>query len=258
MKKILIASILFLSFLGLTSCSEEKIGLYEDKDNIYFSPAVFPSIKFENKDVATDSTGFSFAFEKASLDKKVYLIPIRVQGKLSDKDRKVKVVVDPLSTAVQGTHFTLPESIVMRAGKAIDTIAVTIYKTPDLKSNTRTLILNLEGNEFFDTKMQSKVTNVLTQKTMSYVQFKLTFNNILIMPKGWVEYYLGKYSAKKFLLMCDLLNLDPSVFSMTYGSNPLTAGDYLYYGVFMRRYLQDQKASGNTIYEDDGTEMIFP
>lgn len=258
MKKIVILGLFFLSFLGLVSCSQEEIKTYNDTDNIYFSLAVYPYIKKENVPIRTDSTGFSFALEKASLDKKVFLIPIRVQGKLSNVDRKVKVTVDPSSTAVEETNFSLPENILIRAGKEVDTIAVTVYRTPDLKLKMATLVLNLEENEFFSTKMQSTVTNVITKKTMSFVRFKLSFDDRMTEPKGWYQYFLGNFSAKKFLLMCDLLNLDSTMFITAVGTNGLTSADYRYYGTFMKRYLEDQKASGNTIYEEDGSEMIFP
>lgn len=255
MKKILILSVLILSFLGLTSCSQEEIKTYSDANNIYFSPAVFP---LEKNVISTmvDSTGISFAFDNASIQKKVYRIPIRVQGKLSDVDRTVKCTIDETSTAVEGVHFSLPKKIVIRAGREVDSIEVTMNRTPDLKLNRVTLVLNLEENEFFTTKMQTKI-NALTQKTMNLTRFKLTFDDIISQPIGWSA-ILGTFSPKKFFLMCDLLHLQPSLFNQKTGSIGLTTAEFVYYDNFMKRYLADQKASGNTVYEDNGTEMVFP
>lgn len=259
MNKILILSIVFLSFIGLTSCTEDKIETYTDTDNIYFSPAVYPYVTVGASKIVADSTGFSFGFDDAAITKRVYLIPVRVQGKLSTADRKIKVTVDPMSTAIEGTHFTLPENIVMRAGKQVDTIAVTVSRTLDMKSNAFTLVLNLEENEAFTTKMESKVTNILTQKTMSFTRFKLTFDDRLNQPTGWFVGFLGAFSPKKFFLMCDLIDLEPSMFNNKLGSVGLSTPEIQYYQNFMKRYLADQKASGNTIYEADGTtEMFFP
>jgi hypothetical protein len=256
MNKILILSIVLLSFLGFTSCTEDKIETYTDTDNIYFSRSVVP--EYINGPLI-DSTGFSFGFDDAAITKRVYLIPVRVQGKLSTADRKIKVTVDPTSTAVQGTHFTLPESIVLRAGREVDTIAVTVSRTPDMKSNAFTLVLNLEDNESFTTKMKTKVTNVLTQKTMSFIRFKLTFDDKLNQPTGWSVSNYGVFTAKKFFLMCDLMHLAPEMFNQKLGAPGLTIPETMYYQTFMKRYLADQKASGNTIYETDGTtEMFFP
>lgn len=258
MNKILILSSAFLSFLVFTSCSQEEIETYKDTDNIYFSTAVFATIVENGAKVLTDSTGFSFGLDNPSITERTYFIPIRVQGKVSNVDRKVKVTVDPSSTAVLGTHFTLPENIIMRAGKELDTITIKVLRTPDMKTNGRTLILNLEENEFFTTKMQTKVTNVLTQKTMSYVRFKLSFDDKLTQPKGWYVPFLGVFTPKKFFLMCDLMDLEPAMFNQSLGAVGLAISDVQYYQNFMKRYLADQKASGNTIYEEDGTEMYFP
>nr|WP_199003031.1 DUF4843 domain-containing protein [Flavobacterium sp. ASV13] len=256
MRKILILSAVLLFLLGFSSCSQEEIKTYNDTDNIYFSPAVFPLVK--NTRDLIDSTGVSFAFDNVAVQEKVYRIPIRVQGKLSDVDRTVKCTIDHSSTAVEGTHFSLSKNIIIRAGKAVDTITVTMHRTPDLKLNRVTLVLNLEENEFFTTKMQTKVINTLTQKTMNLTRFKLTFGDILSQPQSWSVGFFGVFSAKKLFLMCDLLQLEPAIFDQKTPAIGLSIPEMVYYGKFMKRYLEDQKASGNTIYEDNGTEMTFP
>ena len=256
MNKILILSIIFLSFLGLISCNQEGIAPYEDTDNIYFSNAMFAPNKISAPLI--DSTGFSFGLDNPGITQRIFKIPIRVQGKLSNVDRKVKVTIDPTSTAVEGTHFSLPENIVMAAGKEVDTILVTVFRAPDMKTNSFTLVLNLEENEFFTTKMKTKVVNVLTQKTMSFIRYKLTFDDKLTQPAGWYVPYMGTFTAKKFFLMCELMQLNPEMFAQKLGAPGLGIPDITYYQTFMKRYLADQKKSGNTIYEEDGTEMFFP
>lgn len=255
MKKILILSITFLSLFGLTSCDKEEIETYKGTDNIYFSRSIFP---LYSNGPLIDSTGFSFGLDNVSITERIYPLAIRVQGKVSNVDRKINLTVDPSSTAVLGTHFTLPESIVLRAGKETDTIFVKVLRTSDMKTNDLTAVLNLEENEFFTTKMQSRVTNVLTGKTISFVRFKLSFNDKLSTPIGWFSASFGVFTAKKFFLMCDLMNLEPEMFNQPLGSAGLSIPDTQYYQNFMKRYLADQKASGNTIYEEDGNEMFFP
>lgn len=260
MNKILILSIVFLSLLGFTSCNQEELETYSGADNIYFSPALVAYVKntLGGGTIVADSTEFSFSLDNASVTETIYKIPIAVQGKTSSNDRKVKVTIDPSSTAIEGTHFTLPETIIIPAGKQRDTIAVTIFRTPDMKLNTFSLVLNLEENESFATNFKTKVTNVLTQKTMSFIRFKLSFNDKSGPPKGWYTGYYGVFSTKKFFLMCDLMQLDPKIFNQSPGSPGITIPEQGYHRDFMKRYLNDQKASGNTIYEEDGTEMLFP
>lgn len=257
MKKIVILSIVFLSFLGFTACNQEEIETYSSTDNIYFSPSVFITTYVGTTPTPIDSTGFGFGFEAVSVKEKVYKLLIRVQGKVSNVDRKVKLTVDPLSTAVEGTNFTLPENMVMHAGKEVDTIAIKIKRTPDLKNKALTLVVNLEDNEFFTTKMKTRVTNILTQETLSFVQFKISFDDKIVKPLTWVPTYVGIFTPKKFLLMCDILQLNPVIFLQGYDQPGVSSAEYRYYGNFMRRYLADQKVAGNTIYEDDGTEMVF-
>lgn len=255
MKKILILVVALLSLFGLASCEKEEIEAYKDTDNIYFSRAIFP---LYTNGPLIDSTGFSFGFDNAAITERVFPLAIRVQGKVSEVDRKVKLTVDPTSTAVLGTHFIFPENIVMRAGKELDTVFIKVLRTPDMKNTDLTLVLNLEENDFFTTKMQSRVTNILTGKTINFVRFKLSFNDKLSTPVGWQSGMFGVFSAKKFFLMCELMNLEPEMFNQTPGSTGLSIPEVQYYQNFMRRYLADQKASGNIIYEENGNEMFFP
>lgn len=257
MKKILILSILFISFLGISSCDQEGIATYSESDNIYFAPSVF-GISDGATTAIRDSIGFTFALEKPEIVERVYNIPIQVQGKISDVDRKVKVVIDPKSTAIAGTHFTIPENIIIPAGKVVNNIPVTVFRTADMKQNGFLLILNLQENESFKTDMKSKEINAITHKTISFITFKLSFDDKLTQPPGWLVNYLGVFSAKKLFLMCDLMTLDPAMFNQKLGSPGLAIADNMYYQNFMKRYLADQKASGNIIYEDNGSEMVFP
>lgn len=261
MKKIIILSIVFLSLLGFTSCTQDEIDTFKENDNIYFSPAVYKYVTINGGvGILTDSTGINFGWDSPTITKRVYRIPIRVQGNLSNVDRVVKLTVDPSTTAIEGTHYSLPKNIVMRAGKQVDTVDVTVFRTPDMKTKRFTLVLNLEDNDQFSTKMKSTIVDPLTKKTMSYIRFKLSFDDILAQPAGWYAGYYGTFSLKKFYLMVDLMHLDAAIFIPSFSSPQGTpVSDMQFFNLFMRRYLADQKASGNTVYEADGTtEMTFP
>lgn len=251
MKKIFFLSLLLLFAISFTSCTNEDVKTYQATDNIYFSPAVFPTVL---NGPLVDKSALSFAYDPLSVTTRVFKIPFRVQGNSSKEDRIVSVVADVSSTAVAGVHYELPSQVVMHAGKVVDTLAVTLFRIPDMKTTTFTLKLNLQDNEFFKTQMKSKETPAL-----SYVSYTLSFDDILTAPKGWYAPYLGTFSVKKFYLMTGLLGLDPAIFNNALGSPGLSLGEMTYYKNFMKRYLADQKAAGNTVYEADGTtEMVFP
>ncbi|AWK07073.1 hypothetical protein HYN56_23705 [Flavobacterium crocinum] len=256
MKKILILSLVFLSLLGITSCNRDDIETFHGQDSVYFEYSVY-GISIQGAKTVADSLGYSFALEKATVTEMIYKIPIRVQGKVSDVDRNVKVSVDPKSTAIEGTHFELPQTIKISAGKEVDTLAVKVHRTADMKQNSYLLILNLEENDSFKTDMKSYL-NKLTGKTLSFITFKLSLDDKLTQPTGWYASALGVFTAKKFYLMCELMDLKPEMFNQKLGAPGLAIADFGYYQGFMKRYLADQKASGNIIYEEDGKEMIFP
>lgn len=260
MKKIIILSIVFLSLLGVTSCDKDEIETYSSTDNIYFSAAVFPVIVQDGSFKTIDSTGFSFGYDNASIVSRTIKIPIRVQGRTSASDRMVRISVDPLSTAVVGTDFELPPTFMIRAGQVIDTLSVKVLRTGAIKAKALTMVLNLEENEFFTTKMKSKVINTLTKKTLSFTRFKVSFDDILGQPIGWSISNYGVFTTKKLFLMSEQMNLDPKIFNQPAGAGSigLTVADMQYYQNFMKRYLAAEKAAGRTVYEDDGTEMFFP
>ncbi|WP_426484316.1 DUF4843 domain-containing protein [Flavobacterium sp. 2] len=258
MKKILILSITLLFIAGFSSCTKEEIETYSGKDNIYFSPAVVSYISLNGAKVLTDSIGLSFSLDNPTITGRLFKIPIAVQGKASNVDREVKVSIDPSTTAIKGTHFTIPDKIIIPAGKVVDTIRVQVIRTPDMKKSTFSLVFNLEENEFFKTEMKTRVTNALTKKTMSFISFELTIDDLLSQPKGWIVGFFGTFSAKKFFMMCDLMHLDPVIFNSSPGAVGLSIPEVQYYQSFMKRYLVEQKAAGNTIYEENGTEMLFP
>lgn len=260
MKKTVIITISFLSLLCCISCTQDEIETFKEADNIYFSPAIFPYIQVgSGARVPADSTGFSFAFDGPEITERQFLVPFRVQGNLSKEDRDVKVTVDSTSTAVEDIDFRLPENIVLHAGKEVDTLVVSVIRTPKLKTEELTLVLNLEDNNYFGTKMKSRVIDVLTQKTISSVRFKISFSDQLSKPAGWFDGILGYFTEKKFYLTVGLLKLSPEKFTIGLGKpGSFSSGELTSYKVFMKRYLADQKATGNTIYEEDGTEMFFP
>lgn len=73
-------------------------------------------------------------------------------------------------------------------------------------------------------------------------------------PSQWDPYLFGDFSAKKFKLICDVMDIEREKFLdyeyMGYRSS--------YIAKYMNRYLADEKAAGRTVYEEDGiTEMTM-
>lgn len=245
LNKIALLSLVLACFM---SCETDVIDTYSGKDNIYFTYAE-TAVNWGRGLELRDSIGYSFAFKKPEVQSMVVNIPLAVQGTVSTQDREVKVVIDAGSTAKEGVHFEIPKQTLLRAGMAVDSIPVTFIRTPEMENQSFSLILHLEPNNRFSTDFDKMVTE---NGTLSLIELEITISDILNKPMRWFDYYLGNFTAKKLFLMSELLDFDPIIFSQS----PDLALQ-LYFATFMQRYLNTQEASGNIIYEDDGSKMIM-
>lgn len=238
---------------GFSSCSENEIETYSGTESIYFTyveygPDAFNTISSK----PFDSLEVSFAYEAPEILEMSMKIPVAVQGQLADVDRTYKVGVTNESTAQQGVHYLLEQEQVIHANQRLDSLEITLLRTEEMKTDTITLTLELLPSDDFEVLMKDEVVNKITGEVREFNKFDLHITDILNQPRYWFAHYLGDFSAKKLFLMCDLLDLDPNMFN-----ERVLLGDFQYYGTFMQRYLNEQEAAGNTIYEEDGSKMIM-
>ena len=244
-KSVIYVSIILLLSIVVTACEEISTETFSGKDSIYFTWAEDgPGNK-----LPTDSVGVSFIFEPISVTDTIFKVPVSVQGHVSSKDRVINVSVSN-STAVKGQHFDLPNEILLRANRATDSIPVTFYKTSEMDTQTFIVMLKLEPNQDFDTEMRSTIEDQITGEERSFSTMSVSVNNIPVRPRYWSIYSLGVFTIKKLRLMSELLDIP-----LDHYTRPRTSAELKYHSVFMTRYLNEKKAMGETIYEDDGTEM---
>lgn len=252
MKKLKIF-LVFLSIISLLSC-EKDIKVYDGDNNIYFlrsvSPDYFNAALYGK---VYDSLNVTFAFDPVKTDSLVH-IPVSTTGIPASLDRNFKISVSSSSTAVAGEHYeALPADFTMHAGRVIDTIPVKIFRTADMGNSEFTIILELQPNEHFKTGMVDKVANATTGQKLSYTRFKIIANDVLVKPSKWIDTYFGMFTRKKLLLMSSLLGIPVDALNQA----STTVSQIIFYAKYMQRYLNEKKAAGETIYEDDGTEMIM-
>lgn len=247
-------SIKYIALFALTicvfvACKKESLLTYNISDNIYFNYK--PS-----SGGLSDSADVSFATRIAAVQDSVFKLPIAVTGVAKDKDRTYKViVVDSNTTAVAGKHFILPSNFIIRAGRILDTLSIRLLRTADLQSKAIKLKLALQENDTFRTGI--KLLNANAGGNGSALTFRLNISDMLIEAPGWASAfapYFGTFSAKKLRLINEVtgMRLD---YQTTYVFDAQSAAKRVVYAITMSRYLSDQKAAGNTIYEVDGTEM---
>ena len=241
MKKQIYFIVAILLTVTMVSCQKELIS-YQGKPDIYFNDPIA---------VSADSIAISYGFTTAQ--DSVQKVIVDVTGALSSADRPYKLEVDPSSTAVAGTHYdALPTSFFIKKNQVRDTLYIKFHRTPDMLTSTPVLVLNLVPNDNFVTEMKNKVVNATTGKTLSYIQYRILVNDIIAKPARWLDSYFGTFTRKKLFLICNYLNISPAYLNAGISVSELTA-----YSRVIQRYLNDQKAAGNTIYEDDGTIMAM-
>jgi hypothetical protein len=239
---------LALLLLMFASCKKESIMKYEGSNDVYFST---------NNKTSIDTGLVSFGFAMASVTDSIVSIPVAIMGQVSNQPRACKVIVADSSTAKVGVHYdALPDTFKIGAGKTVDTLRLKVHRTADLQQNTVTIILLLQDNSNFSTTMKTKITNSITGASFSYIKYKIFLNDILAPAKYWFVPYLGNFSRKKVYVMAQVLGITPQqINDVTSSSTTLSVENY--YGRAVQIYLNQQKAAGTPIYEDDGTLMVM-
>lgn len=217
------------------ACAEDKINTYEGANYVQFSKPY------------ADSTNIAFLYApgQPTIDS---LVTVEMSGLAYDAPRSYKlVVVEEMSTAREGVHFTLPENTSFAPGEYTATAAITFIRTEEMKTADLRLVLRLEANENFG----------LGQFDYQYKIFRI--NDKISRPAWWTTaaeagassvetVFLGRYSDKKF-----------EEFIKVTGKVDLSAADYAEkrtYALQFKYYLQEKSNAGQTIYEDDGNKMV--
>ncbi len=229
-------SLLFAMALGLafSACSKDEVPLY-DTENANFIEFVGAS---------EDTTAFSFMFHPEVAAGGTYdlAIPVKILGLAKDKDRTYTVtVVDTLTTAEAGKHYTMPETTVFRAGMYEDTLYVKLHSTADLKTNVVSLGIRIENNsEFFAGQPDYR-------ESIWHISDKIA------QPEWWnsnvTNYFLGYYSDKKYELLIQVTGVSDWT--------ELDDSQRRVLAIQLKRYLASEHAAGRTVYEEaEGAEPV--
>lgn len=234
-----------LLFTGLFSCTKE-IKTFDGKTSIYFVNATLST--------PTDRSDISFALSKPSLVDSTVRLQVRIIGEPANVDRVYNLVVSDTSTAKAGVDYDiLNDQFVIKAGAVSDQLELRLKRSTAMLDTTLSIALELHANEYFETLMENRVTNSLTGAKLSFTCHTVYVNDVLKKPGRWLDAYFGDFSRKKLSLICDLFNVTPEYLDKTVGIPEIT-----YFGKYTQRYLNDKKAMGETIYEEDGvTEMMM-
>ncbi|UZD21139.1 DUF4843 domain-containing protein [Algoriphagus halophytocola] len=245
MKKTIQHIFLLLAIAVCWSCVEDELITFQKEDSIYFPLSTEGTSNNPN----TDSLFYSVGLVPKTFTDSTVSIPVKVLGTLMNEDRSFTVELAQGTTAKEGVDFEFINDHMIPAGEVSSTIDIRLIKTEEIANDTVVVKLKLLPNDHFNTEMTT-YTDVYGKAVLSHVDLDIYLTGVIQEPRYWFEPYLGKFSAKKFFLMVEVLEFDPLIYM---GNVSLSQSQY--FGLAMKRYLDQQKALGNTIYDEDGTEM---
>lgn len=254
-----------------SSCKEDQIDTFSGETNVYFSlkrwgsgsngysyaVTNFPvedslySGSWSTITAARDSLIASLAFDGTDQGYHVALIPVSISGNVVDYDRPLDYTLAEHTTAVAGKHFQAEGMI--PANKRIGAIAVRLNRA-SFKDTTFVIDFNLVANEHFRINYTTINRSASDTAKVNLQQFRLYASSFLEKSAYWDTRflnYLGAFSRKKVFLILEITGGDIEVLYKADASADLIIA----WGKTLKNYLAEQKAQGNTIYEEDGTEM---
>ncbi len=240
---------LMLIVTSFYACKQEKLISLDAAASIYFFESNRP-LNFQGE-VLRDSTllEFSHIFNMDSIQP----IVIATISKATAADRPYILAIEPSSTAQEGLHYEiLNKEFIIRKNTIQDTVFIKWFRTADMQVHSRNLKMTLKPNTHFDTNLRERITNPNTAEKISHIHYEVIAHDMIPKPLYWFDPYFHTFSRKKFLLICEVFQFEPIYFINLTNMSEMSVISKL-----MQRYLNEQKAAGNIIYDEDGSEMIM-
>lgn len=231
MKRLFVATILCYS---LMSCTKDAVDEYGEINYVYLandSASINEVVPIE----------YSFAFHPGA-DRDTVPVLVKLIGKLSDQDRVVTLTVDASETTAQAGDYELPAPMVLRAGRAVDTIALVLHNSDRLKTEKFRIRLMLNENEHFR----------LGPPDNRYID--ITFSDMIARPGWWdnvVETnFLARYSDNKYRLFIEATGIA----DMT----GLSETEQRAYAIIFRDFLARGRENGEVYEDENGLINVSP
>jgi len=266
-------SLLFLfgAVILLTACKEDEIDLFSGENNVYFSLKRWNSNglgltydleypingkiytqKWDYRKEAMDSINKSYALDVSGALFDTAYIPVSLMGFVTDYDRDIAYKLGPATEAVEGKDFKILEAKIP-ANKPLGAIVVEIDRT-SIKDASYRIDLTLIPNSEFQTNYKTINRNPTDTTKLDLRDFRLRISDLLESPAMWgtLSGWFDKFSRKKLYLVAELTGGDLKEF---YAERP-NLSTIISWSQILKRHLQQQKAAGTPVYEEDGvTEM---
>jgi hypothetical protein len=234
---------LLFSLVLLSSCKKSELITFKGENSLYFSKS------------SVDSVSINFTLLSDEVKDTLLKIPVGLLGAQLAADAAYNVIVDDkITTAVRGVDFQLPEQFNFLAKRSTDTVRVKIFRTEKLSKSQHIISLELPSNPTFNNSLMDINNAKNRSRTV-----RVFVTDVLAPPMYWsstadffgTEYFLGRFTKKKLQLCVELFGgtfTFKQVYDLAY-----VLGDI--FGEQLNAHLQEQKANGTPVLEDDGTPM---
>ena len=239
-------NVIFILLLTILSSCKSEYEEYSGTDAIYLNEI-------------SDTVRFSFTYVDSEYETQAQDIHLKVIGKVADYDRPVNIKFTPVN-AVEGVDFEpLEKEYVVKKGEVSLVIPVTMIRTKALQTEEKGIDMELLPNghftTYYDYGSSDSTSWVKTQRLKLILLFSEFMNE---PPSQWNPYMFGEFSAKKFALICDEMDIPREEFNKKSEEAGYILSRMGYIGSYMKKYLADEKAAGRAVYEEDGiTEMTM-
>lgn len=232
--KTLIAVILLLVCLSVSSCAENEYEGYNGDSSVYFQ------LDPNNWDYVGDSITFSFVGKKSDIA--TINLQVNLAGNIADHDRTIRLHVDEANTTAKvGTHYeTLQTEYTLKAGEMQINIPLKVMNIDPLLNN-HAVQITICIDETDDFKLK------FTKRSKA----RIIVSNMVMKPSYWDDYSLDFYvyptfSKKLVELMIELtgrmLPEDPNDFDYDYWMN---------FSKILHQYLEEHFP----VYDENGNIM---
>lgn len=235
----------------VSSCTEDALDLYDQEESgstIYFKEA------YENN---SNYYPLSFGYSGSDVTDSIIRIPVATTGNLQDYDRAFALRIDS-STMVEGVHYEiLSQSI--RANRAVDTLAIKLYRTEDIAQTGVDIYFSLVENEHFQIRIPYKY--ISSTNLFPLQEYHLYLDDIADVPYLWTTYvsrsfiiaYWGSYSKKKVELMLSVLGVSSGYF---YDPTMPPSSQQVYnWSNYMKYWLALEESEGRIYYDENGNKI---
>ncbi|WP_185937267.1 DUF4843 domain-containing protein [Chitinophaga polysaccharea] len=214
---------------------------YQGSDNIFFN------------NNSSDSATVSFYRDTTAYTD--YDVTVKVWGRMSDKDRPVKVVIDDIaSTAVAGINYLpLQDTFSVKANTDKATIRIRLLKEKAQAGEIFVLALKVLPNQYFAVEPRPAVP-LSNGKVLHKDRFSIYFGYRYYIPPYWDTYrsYLGTYSEKKIKLLIEITGIDIIRFYKKSLKENYNTAQCRTFARKLQSYLNNEKEKGNIIRDENG------